>query len=234
MKRTRELVILLMAASFMFSLFGCAQWQQSTKTTKGAVTGAAVGAATGYLLKQNDPSRRAKATVIGAAVGATAGGLVGRYMENQARELQSIRDAQVRLEQDKVFLTFESGILFDVNSTALKPGAMNNLNKVADVMTRYPETNILVAGHTDSSGTDQYNQRLSEDRARSVANYLGSHGVSSYRMSTVGYGESMPIASNNTPEGRQANRRVEIEIKANQALYEQQQQQMPAGGYPGQ
>jgi outer membrane protein OmpA-like peptidoglycan-associated protein len=223
-----------MAAAFVFSLTGCAQWQQSSKTTKGAVTGAAVGAATGYLLKQNDPSRRAKATVIGAAVGATAGGLVGRYMENQARELQAIRDAQVRLEQDKVFLTFDSGILFDVNSTALKAGAMQNLNKVADVMTRYPETNILVAGHTDSSGTDQYNQGLSEDRARSVSNYLGSHGVSSYRMSTVGYGESMPIASNNTSEGRQVNRRVEIEIKANQALYEQQQQQMPAGGYPGQ
>ncbi len=233
MKRMRQLVILLMAAAFVFSMTGCAQWQQSTKTTKGAVTGAAVGAATGYLLKQNDPSRRAKATAIGAAVGAAAGGLVGRYMENQARELQDIRDAQVRLEQDKVFLTFESGILFDVNSTAMKPGAMQNLNKVADVMTRYPETNILVAGHTDSSGSDQYNQRLSEDRARSVANYLGSHGVSSYRISTVGYGESMPIASNNTPEGRQANRRVEIEIKANQALYEQQQQQMPAGGYPG-
>jgi outer membrane protein OmpA-like peptidoglycan-associated protein len=216
--------------AFSAAAIGCAQWQQSSRTTKGAITGAAVGAAAGVLAKQNDPSRRAKAAAIGAVVGATAGGLVGRYMDNQARELQEIRDAQVRLEQDKVFLTFESGILFDVNSTSLKPGAMQNLAKVSDVMNRYPQTNILVSGHTDSTGTHQYNQQLSEDRAHSVANYLQSQGVGGYRVSTLGYGETMPIAGNDTAAGRQANRRVEIEIKANQALYEQQQQEQGGAG----
>ncbi len=240
MRNLKTIVVSIVLITFGFSFIGCAQWQQSSRTTKGALIGATAGAAAGILAKQNDPSRRAKAALLGAAIGATAGGLVGNYMDKQARELQSIRDAQVRLEQDKVFLTFDSGILFDVNSTAVKPGAMQNMAKVAGVMNRYPQTNITVSGHTDSSGSEQYNQQLSESRARSVANYLQSQGVSPYRINTVGYGESMPIAGNDTAAGRQANRRVEIEIKANQALYQQQQQQMqqqpaaPAGGYPPQ
>lgn len=231
MKRLKHVVVGAALITFVATLAGCAQWQQSSRTTKGAVTGAAVGAATGILLKQNDPSRRAKAALIGAAVGATAGGLIGNYMDKQARELQSIRDAQVRMEQDKVFLTFGSGILFDVDSSTLKPGAVSNLRQVADVMNRYPQTNITVSGHTDSTGSAQHNQQLSEARARSVANFLQSSGVSPYRVATMGYGASMPVTGNDTPSGRQANRRVEIEIKANQALYEQQQQQAPAGAY---
>ena len=229
MRKSKALVVYGVLVAFLLALSGCAQWQQSSRTTKGAITGAAVGAAAGVLVKQNDPSRRAKAAAIGAVVGATAGGLVGRYMDNQARELQQIQDAQVRLEQDKVFLTFDSGILFDVNSTAVKPGAMQNLSKVADVMNRYPQTNILVSGHTDSTGSEQYNQQLSEDRARAVSNQLQSQGVGSYRVNTIGYGENMPIAGNDTSAGRQANRRVEIEIKANQALYEQQRQEEGGG-----
>jgi outer membrane protein OmpA-like peptidoglycan-associated protein len=230
MKRFKELVVITVLLSFVSTFAGCAQWQQSSKTTKGALTGAAVGAATGILLKQNDPSDRAKAALLGAAVGATAGGLVGKYMDNQARELQSIRDAQIRQEQDKVFLTFGSGILFDVDSATMKAGAIGNLNQVAGVMNRYPQTNIRISGHTDITGSAQHNQQLSDSRARSVANYLQSQGVSSYRVSTIGYGASMPVAGNDTPAGRQANRRVEIEIKANQALY-QEQQQAPAGAY---
>jgi outer membrane protein OmpA-like peptidoglycan-associated protein len=231
MKRIRYWVVSLVILSFVAALAGCAQWQQTSRTTKGAVTGAAVGAAAGALIKQNDPSDRAKAALLGAAIGAAGGGLVGRYMDNQARELQQIRDAQVRMEQDKVFLTFGSGILFDINSSTLKPGAINNLGQVADVMNRYPETNIRISGHTDSTGSAQLNQQLSEARAGSVANYLQSRGVSNYRTSTMGYGPSMPVAGNDTAAGRQANRRVEIEIKANQNLYDQQQQQAPAGGY---
>jgi outer membrane protein OmpA-like peptidoglycan-associated protein len=243
MKNLKTIMVGVILVTFTVSFIGCAEWQQSSRTTKGALIGATAGAAAGILAKQNDPSRRAKAALLGAAIGAAAGGLVGNYMDRQARELQSIRDAQVRMEQDKVFLTFDSGILFDVNSTSVKPGAMQNLAKVANVMNRYPQTNITVSGHTDNTGSEQYNQQLSEARARSVANYLQSQGVSPYRIRTVGYGESMPIASNNTAAGRQANRRVEIEIKANQALYEQQQQQQqqqqmqppplpPPSGYP--
>lgn len=231
MKRWRYFVIGAIVLSFGFSLVGCAAWEGTSRTTKGALAGAAVGAATGTLLKQNDPSRRAKAALIGAAVGATAGGLIGKYMDDQARELQSIRDAQVRMEQDKVFLTFGSGILFDVDSSTLKAGALDNLRKVADVMNRYPQTNINVSGHTDSTGSAQHNQGLSESRALSVSSYLQSQGVGPYRISTMGYGAAMPVASNDTTAGRQANRRVEIEIKANQALYDQQQQQAPAGNY---
>ena len=230
MKRFKLWVVGAVLVSFFSTLIGCAQWEQSTKTTKGAVTGAAVGAVAGTLLKQNDPSQRAKAALIGAAIGATAGGLIGNYMDKQAQELQSIRNAQVRQEQDKVFLTFGSGILFDVNSPTLKPGAVTNLRQVSDVMNKYPQTNITISGHTDSTGSAQHNQELSEGRARSVANYLQSQGVSPSRISAIGYGASMPVAGNDTPEGRQANRRVEIEIKAGQALYEQQQQ-APARAY---
>jgi len=218
--------------TFLSTLFGCAEWQQSSRTTKGAITGAAVGAAAGILAKQNDPSRRAKAALLGAAIGATAGGLIGNYMDRQARELQAIRDAQIRQERDKVFLTFGSGILFDVDSATLKPGAVSNLRRVAEVMNRYPETNIIISGHTDNTGLPQHNQQLSESRARAVADFLQSQGVNPYRINTVGYGASMPVASNTTPAGRQANRRVEIEIRANQALYQRQQQQpAPAGDY---
>ncbi|NOY53470.1 MAG: OmpA family protein [Deltaproteobacteria bacterium] len=231
MKNRKKIIVSVMLIVFGTSLVGCAQWQASSRTTKGSLIGAAAGAAAGILAKQNDPSQRAKAALLGAAIGATTGGLVGNYMDKQARELQSIRDAQVRQEQDKVFLTFDSGILFDVNSTQVKPGAMQNMAKVANVMNRYPQTNITVSGYTDSTGSEQYNQKLSEARARAVANYLQSRGVSSYRIHTIGYGESMPVAGNSTAAGRQANRRVEIEIKANQALY-QQQQQTPASGYP--
>jgi len=117
-----------------------------------------------------------------------------------------------------------------VNSPTLKPGAVTNLRQVADVMNKYPQTNITISGHTDSTGSAQHNQQLSEGRARSVANYLQSQGVSPSRISAIGYGASMPVAGNDTPSGRQANRRVEIEIKAGQALYEQQQQ-APAGAY---
>jgi len=231
MKRFKLLVVSAVVVSFFSTFIGCAQWEQSTRTTKGAVTGAGVGAIAGALVKRGDPSQRAKAALIGAAIGATAGGLIGNYMDKQAQELQSIRDAQVRQEQDKVFLTFGSGILFDVNSPTLKPGAVTNLRQVADVMNKYPQTNITISGHTDSTGSAQHNQQLSEARARSVANYLQSQGVSPSRISAIGYGASMPVAGNDTPSGRQANRRVEIEIKAGQALYEQQQQQAPAGAY---
>ncbi len=225
MKRFRYLVISTVLASFVATFIGCAQWQQSSRTTKGAVTGAAVGAAAGQII-----GRDTKGTLIGAAVGAAAGGLVGNYMDKQARELQQIRDAQVRMEQDKVFLTFGSGILFDVDSSTLKPGAISNLQQVAGVMNKYPQTNIVVSGHTDSTGSPQHNQQLSESRAFSVANFLQSNGVAPYRINTMGYGSSMPVAGNDTSAGRQANRRVEIEIKANQALYEQQQQQAPPAG----
>lgn len=229
MKSLKLWVVSTALVSFVVSIMGCAQWEQSSKTTKGAIAGGLVGAAAGTLLKQNDPSQRAKAALIGAAIGATAGGLAGNYMDKQAQELQAIQNAQVRQEQDKVFLTFGSGILFDVNSPTLKPGAITNLRQVADVMNKYPQTNITISGHTDITGSAQHNQQLSEDRARSVASYLQSQGVSPSRISAVGYGASMPVAGNDTPSGRQANRRVEIEIKAGQALYEQQQ--APAGAY---
>ncbi len=115
-------------------------------------------------------------------------------------------------------ITFDSGILFDVNKADLQPAAQENLGKLSVILQKYSDTNILIEGHTDSDGTEQYNLELSERRARSVSSYLGEHEVQLARMSIVGYGEAQPVAENTTVEGKQANRRVEIAIMANDKL----------------
>jgi len=155
--------------------------------------------------------------LIGAAVGGAAGALIGNYMDKQAAEIETdIEGAKVERVGEGIKITFNSGILFDVNKANLKHYSRTELTKLATILNKYDDTNILLAGHTDSTGSDEYNLELSRRRAPSVADYLVIQSVNSERFSVHGYGESDPVAINDTEGGRAQNRRVEIAIWANE------------------
>jgi outer membrane protein OmpA-like peptidoglycan-associated protein len=185
------------------------------KRLQGAVIGAAAGAATGAAVSKHD----GKAAGIGAAVGALAGAGIGHYLENKeraAQELEQIQDADVAIEGDNVTVSFAGEVMFDSGSRNLTPGAFARLDSVAATLNRYPDADILVMGHTDSVGDEGFNLRLSEDRALMVKNQLVQKGVEGARLTTLGLGESQPLVTNSTPEGRAQNRRVEIELRPSQ------------------
>ena len=188
----------------------------ASRTAKGAGIGAAAGAAGGALIGRAAGST-AKGAIIGAAVGGAAGAIIGRQMDQQAEELaKSLPNAKVERVGEGILVTFESGILFDVDSDALRPAARENLKNLADSLQKYRRTNVLLVGHTDATGSDSYNQTLSNRRASSAASYLASQGLSRPRVETSGRGELEPVASNDTERGRQENRRVEVAIFANE------------------
>ena len=178
--------------------------------------GAIGGVVGGYLLGDLVGGRRDRtAKIVGAGLGGLAGAGVGAYMDRQERELRARTagtDVQVTRQGDDLILNIPSGINFAYNSAEVQPQFQRTLDQVAGTLAEYRETYIDVYGHTDSTGSDQYNQQLSERRATSVADYLSGRGVQSARIATRGYGETQPIASNDTPEGQAANRRVEIKI----------------------
>ena len=184
---------------------------QSSKAAKGAGIGAAVGAVAGLLTKGD----KLENALIGAGVGALAGGGVGYYMDVQEAKLrQKLEGTGVSVTRsgDNITLNLPSSITFATNSADLNSGFYNALGGVAMVLKEYNKTVIEVAGPTDSTGSDQYNQQLSERRASSVANYLTGQGVTQQRLLTVGAGESHPVASNDSESGRAQNRRVEMTI----------------------
>ena len=191
------------------------------KRTQGAIAGVLAGAAAGAAI---DDHSRGRGALIGAAIGGLTGGLIGNYLENQAQEMDSIPDANVERREESFVVMFPSDVLFDVGSFALSPGAYGRLGTVAESLVRYPDTEIVIKGHTDSSGSENANLRLSEDRADSVRRYLVAEGVSPYRISAIGFGEAMPVATNSTGVGRQQNRRVEIEVRPDERLREQDRQ----------
>lgn len=202
-------------------LWGCAQ--PPSQTQKGAMYGTGIGAALGAGLGQvigGDTESTLIGSGIGAAVGGLAGGSIGRYMQNQESALQqqfaSSNAVDVQRNVDVLTVTFKSDVLFDVNSSSLKAGGYTEVNRVAQVLTQYPQTNIQIAGHTDSSGAEAYNQQLSERRAMSVQNALANQGVAANRMRAIGFGESQPIADNSFESGRQLNRRVVVSIAPQQ------------------
>lgn len=204
----------------MFALSGCAAPQ--TKSGKGAAYGAAGGALAGAVLGQaigRDTQGTLLGAAAGAAVGAAAGAGVGHMMDQQEAEMRDAlaasEAAAVRREGELLAITLKGDVSFDLNSSAVRPGLYNELDRIAQIMVKYPQTSILVEGHTDSTGSETYNQQLSERRAGTVKNLLVQRGVPEYRINTMGYGESRPIATNATPEGRQMNRRVEIRINPN-------------------
>jgi outer membrane protein OmpA-like peptidoglycan-associated protein len=185
------------------------------KRLQGAVIGAAAGAATGAAVSKNN----AKGAGIGAAVGGLAGVGIGAYLENKeraAQELDAIPDANVAIEGDAVKVSFAGEVMFDSGSRNLTPGALARLDSVAATLNRYADADILVMGHTDSVGDEGMNLRLSEDRALMVKNQLVRKGVDGSRLTTLGLGESQPLVTNATPEGRAQNRRVEIELRPSQ------------------
>jgi len=185
--------------------------QQTSKGVKGAGIGAAAGAVVGLLTKGD----KLQNALIGAGVGALAGGGVGYYMDVQEAKLrQKLAGTGVSVTRmgDNITLNMPSSITFSLNSSDLNAQFYNALNGVAMVLKEYEKTVVEVAGHTDSSGSDQYNQTLSEKRAQSVAGYLGGQGVKDQRLIAIGAGEGHPVASNDTEQGRSANRRVEITI----------------------
>jgi outer membrane protein OmpA-like peptidoglycan-associated protein len=192
----------------------------ATDPHKKAKQGAAVGAASGAVLGAvigNQSDSTGEGAAIGAVVGAGIGTAIGWHMDKQQAELEEVEGIDVtRPSEDQIDVTINNDILYDVDSSTLRAGSRSTLDEMAGVFSKYPDTMIELSGHADSTGTLEHNQRLSAQRAQSVGNYLVRQGVSSSRIDAIGYGESEPIETNETAEGRQANRRVEIKIKASQ------------------
>jgi outer membrane protein OmpA-like peptidoglycan-associated protein len=188
--------------------------EKTSKSTTGAVIGAVAGAVIG-IASSKDKKKRKERALKGAGIGAIAGGGVGYYMDVQEAKLRQRLEntgVSVTREGDNIILNMPGNITFEVNKTNVKPDFVEILGSVALVLKEYKSTMIEVAGHTDSSGSDSYNQLLSQQRAQAVSNILNRDGVAGVRIDTVGYGENRPIASNSTPSGRQQNRRVELTL----------------------
>jgi outer membrane protein OmpA-like peptidoglycan-associated protein len=212
MKHIKSLLAVLLVSVLL--LQAC-NW---SRTAKGGVIGAGVGGAVGGIIG-NKAGNTAVGAIIGAAVGGAAGASIGRYMDKQAEELQrDLKNAKVERVGEGIKITFESGILFDIDSDQLKAVAKNNINDLSKTLNKYKDTNVLIEGHTDNTGTEQHNQVLSDKRAASVSRYLTSQGVAAQRVSEKGYGPSQPVADNSSESGRRLNRRVEIAIWANEKL----------------
>ncbi|THF50267.1 OmpA family protein [Allorhizobium terrae] len=193
--------------------------QQMSNTAGGALIGAGLGALGGLAVGGGGHGKR-NAALIGAGIGALAGGAIGNYMDNQEAELRAQLQGtgvSVTRQGDRIILNMPSNITFPTDQYQVLPPFYPTLNSVAIVLKKFNKTLIDINGHTDSTGGLQHNQQLSQLRADSVLNYLGSQGVDPRRMSAMGYGPSQPIASNATPEGRAQNRRVEVSISPLQA-----------------
>lgn len=220
----RKTLILVLVAAFTFA---CATTNDTgttssgsddpnRKTKRGAAIGAVAGAIAGAVIGNQSGNNRTGA-VIGAAAGAAVGAAVGRRMDKQEAELRQIEGVEVeRPSEGEINVRLTSDILFDTNSSALRSSSRETLNELAANFAQYPDNLIIVEGHTDSTGTDAYNQRLSEARASNVADYLIDRGVRAGNITVYGYGELRPKSTNDTAEGRQLNRRVEINIRAPQ------------------
>jgi len=207
-------ILLISALALSVFVYSCS----TSNAVKGGVIGGVAGGVIGGVIGHQS-GNTALGAIIGAAVGGTAGALIGNYMDQQAEEMErDIAGAKIERVGEGIKITFDSGILFETNSSTLQSAAKTNISDLAVILNKYPDTNILVTGHTDFDGTEQYNQTLSEQRAKSVSDYAKGQGVSSSRLSIIGLGETEPIATNETSEGKQLNRRVEIAIFANEDL----------------
>ncbi|WP_420386255.1 OmpA family protein [Roseivirga sp.] len=194
-------------------LYGC----KASNTLKGSAIGGAAGGVLGGVIAGKDNT--ATGVIIGAAIGGTAGALIGKRMDKQAEELRrDLEGAEVERVGEGIKITFDSGLMFATNQSTLNVNTKTNLQDLATVLQKYEDTNVLIEGHTDSTGEAAYNQTLSEKRASAVQDYLISLGLDYQRLSIAGYGESQPIADNSTATGRQENRRVEVAIYANDKM----------------
>ncbi|NVK31302.1 MAG: OmpA family protein [Gammaproteobacteria bacterium] len=224
MNSLKTLKMTAIAAAVAVGAAGCASTSEVlTGENANAAKGAIIGAISGAVVGNNTGSskNRDRNRVLGAIAGATAGGVIGKKLDDQEREMrerlaaeQQRREIEVqRVAENTLKLTLNSEVSFDTDSAEVKAAFQPSLNKVAEVLASYPDFGVLVIGHTDSVGSDQYNQALSERRASSVANYLSGRGVAYGRLQAAGRGESEPRANNDTADGRAMNRRVEIFIQ---------------------
>jgi len=195
-------------------LSGC----NASNTTKGGAIGAGVGGAIGGAIGHSSDNTVVGA-IIGATVGGAAGALIGNRMDKQAEELRrDLEGATVQRVGEGILITFNSGLVFDTDSYSLRESTKTNLTELSATLKKYDDTNILIEGHTDNTGQDSYNQKLSENRADAVESYLEQQGISGSRVTTKGYGEDQPLDSNESEAGRQKNRRVEVAIYANKEM----------------
>jgi outer membrane protein OmpA-like peptidoglycan-associated protein len=212
----KKLIVLGLAGLLMLGSLSCGWTRAEKGTVIGAGAGGAIGAAIG-----NKAGNTAVGAILGAAVGGAAGAFIGDYMDKQAAELQKeLENARIERIGEGIKVTFDSGILFDFDKSTLRSASQEQIRNFAGALTKYEDTDIFIAGHTDAIGSEDYNMTLSRQRAESVANYLENLGVSRTRFTLTGFGETQPIASNDTSEGQQLNRRVEVAIYANAKLKE--------------
>ena len=226
MKMNKRLAVygLSLATSAML-LGSCTAVQNTSSTTKGAVIGTAAGAGLGALIGSK-AGNTAVGAIAGAVIGGAAGTLIGKKMDKQAKEIENtVAGAEVEQVGEGILVKFDSGILFDFNSSALKANAKDNVSKLVATLNKEPDTEILVLGHTDNIGTLAANQTVSEARAKSVRDYAVAQGLSGSRIRTEGKNYSEPIASNETDAGRAENRRVEIVIVASKKMQEDAKRQ---------
>ncbi len=211
----RNLIFLLVIAIAATSVTSCGKWR---RTETGAVIGAAAGGAAGAVIG-DAAGNTAVGAIIGAVVGGAAGAYIGNYMDRQVDEMRrDLEGAQIERIGEGIKITFESGLLFDVNEDQLQPAGRENIGDLAAILIKYPDTDILIEGHTDSTGPYDFNLALSLRRARSVSTLMEQAGVTAERFRVTGYGPDQPVADNSTASGRQQNRRVDIAIFANDKL----------------
>ena len=219
----KKFLSVLLSGALILSIAGCSSLNQAQKGGLiGAGGGAALGAALGYIISGGDAQAIAIGATAGTAVGGTAGALIGNKMDKKAEELAKLENAKVQeLEINglkAIRVTFDSGILFPVNGTTLSDESKEVLKSFAVTMHDFVDTDITVWGHTDNTGTEAVNKRISQKRADAVSEYLASQGIAKARMVSEGKSYDLPIASNDTVEGRAENRRVEIYVTANEAM----------------
>ncbi|MVT42704.1 OmpA family protein [Chitinophaga oryziterrae] len=222
MRRINPIVAILLCAT---TLFSCKTWQSMDNTKKGAAIGVGGGAATGAIIGRA-AGNTALGAIIGAAVGGTAGVLIGKKMDKQAQEIKTeVPNATVERVGEGINVTFNSGVLFGFDKSDLTPTAQTNIKQLATILNKYPDTYVRVEGHTDTTGTDAYNNALSERRATAVANYLKAQGVAASRVQTFWYGSKQPVVPNNSDANKAKNRRVEFSIYANDKMKSEAKQQ---------
>jgi outer membrane protein OmpA-like peptidoglycan-associated protein len=222
--------VILFTVIITLGFTNCKPVQNANNKQKGAVIGAAGGAILGAILGNNigKGGNGELGAVIGGVIGGGAGVLIGNKMDKQAQKIeQEIPGAQVERVDDGIVVTFDesSGVYFDTNKFNINAASQATLNKLIGVFKEYPDTNLLVVGHTDSQGADDYNLTLSKNRAYAVTNYLTANGINSGRLTTNWFGETQPLHDNNTAEGRAKNRRVNIAILPNEKMIQEAKQQ---------
>lgn len=211
----KKIITILIVTVLLVGLNGCASWK---KRDRGAVIGATAGAVIGAVIGDK-AGNTAVGAIIGAVVGGAAGAYIGNYMDKQAAEIErDLEGTTIERVGEGILITFDSGILFAIDKSALQSEAKDNLEKLAIILNKYEDTEILIEGHTDATGSEEHNMDLSIRRAQSVGSHLATQKVSFIRFSLVGFGEIQPVATNETAEGRRDNRRVEIAIFANDKL----------------